>query len=80
MNSKLLSLFSTPRVENGDYRVPWTHPDKHKSRWSIYSLNLVIQLANLRPNPLMYCDKQRQLIQSIPASDEAEYKNRLTNY
>ena len=56
-------------------RVPWTHPDKYKSRWSIYSLNLVMQTAHLKPNPLMYCDKHGQFIKSIPASDAAEYAN-----
>ena len=54
-------------------RVPWVHPDKHKSRWSIYSLNLVMEIANLKPYPLMYCDKYGQFVKSIPSEGATEY-------
>jgi predicted SAM-dependent methyltransferase len=53
--------------------VPWTHPDKHKTRWSIYSLPLIFEAARLVSRPIMYCDKHGKLIQSVPSASDSEY-------
>lgn len=37
--------------------LPFTHPGKHKTRWSVYSLALMLQTAGFRVVPLIYCDK-----------------------
>ncbi|MGL4880978.1 MAG: class I SAM-dependent methyltransferase, partial [Waterburya sp.] len=54
-------------------KVPWSHPDKHKTRWSIYSLPLAIKDAGLIPRPIMYCDKHGEFFNSIPESSDSQY-------
>ena len=39
----------------GDPR--WYHPDKHKTRWSIYSLPWLLEQIGFRTRGLVYCDK-----------------------
>lgn len=39
----------------GDDR--WCHPDKHKTRWSIYSLGYVLEQLGFAVRGLVYCDK-----------------------
>jgi predicted SAM-dependent methyltransferase len=39
----------------GDHR--WYHPDKHKTRWSIYSLSYILQQTGFRTRGIVYCDK-----------------------
>jgi predicted SAM-dependent methyltransferase len=53
--------------------VPWSHPDKHKTRWSIYSLPLTLKAAGLVSRPIMYCDKYGKLAQSVPSASDSEY-------
>lgn len=36
--------------------LEWTHPSKHKSRWSIHNLPLLLGLAGFEPVPLAWCD------------------------
>ena len=38
-------------------RVDWNHPDVHKTRWSVYSLGLLLELAGFYAVPLAYCDR-----------------------
>jgi len=47
-------------------RLPFSHPDKHKTRWSVYSLGIALEVSGFRPNPLRYCDKQGTFIQNEP--------------
>jgi predicted SAM-dependent methyltransferase len=39
----------------GDAR--WLHPDKHKTRWSIYSLGCVLRECGFAAQGVVYCDK-----------------------
>jgi len=43
-------------------KVPYTDPSKHKTRWSIYSLEQIIKLAGFDSVPLRYCNKSGQYI------------------
>lgn len=47
-------------------RLPFTHPDKHKTRWSVYSLSEALRLAGFAPSPLRYCDREGQYVQLEP--------------
>lgn len=51
-----------------------THPEAHKTRWSIYSLPVAIKNAGLLPNPIMYCDKNGVFFESIPSESSEIYK------
>ncbi len=51
----------------------WTHPEKHKTRWSIYSLPLIIKMAELMPRPIMYCDKYGKFFNLTPSESDLEY-------
>ncbi len=53
--------------------VPWSHPDKHKTRWSIYSLPLAVKIAELTPRPIMYSDKYGKFFNLIPSEKDPEY-------
>jgi predicted SAM-dependent methyltransferase len=57
--------------------VAWNHPDKHKTRWSVYSLTTAMQTAALNPYPLVYCDKDGEFFQNIPSNDVPAYKTSL---
>jgi predicted SAM-dependent methyltransferase len=52
----------------------WTHPETHKTRWSIYSLPFAIKMAGLVPRPVMYCDKYGKFFDMTPSELEAEYQ------
>ena len=54
-------------------KMPFTHPEKHKTRWSVYSLCEAMRLAGLRPLPLRYHDKEGKFHDLPPASLRAEY-------
>jgi predicted SAM-dependent methyltransferase len=53
--------------------LPINHPESHKTRWSIYSLPLIIEAAGLSSNPLMYCDKYGKFHREIPTSSNHMY-------
>lgn len=52
-----------------------THPEAHKTRWSIYSLPVAIKTAGLLPNPIMYCDKNRDFFEQIPSESSEIYEH-----
>jgi predicted SAM-dependent methyltransferase len=49
-------------------KVPWTHHQKHKNRWSIHNFSEVLRLAGLTPRGVVYCNKEGEFRQEIPAS------------
>lgn len=53
--------------------MPLSHPEFHKTRWSIYSLPLIIKLAGLVPHPIIYCDKYGEFFQNFPSKSESIY-------
>jgi predicted SAM-dependent methyltransferase len=53
----------------------WTHPESHKTRWSIYSLPLALKTAQLLPRPIMYCDREGNFIDNRPRDTDTEYLN-----
>jgi predicted SAM-dependent methyltransferase len=55
-------------------RVGWDDPDKHKTRWSVYSLPGVIEKAGLKPFPLVYCDRHGNFFQSMPTDASPGYE------
>jgi len=57
-----------------DTKLPWSHPSKHKIRWSVYSLSEALKIANLSPIPLYYCDKLGHYICNEPASQKEFYE------
>lgn len=38
-------------------KLSYTHPDKHKTRWSVYLLSEVLNIVGFKCVPLRYCDK-----------------------
>jgi predicted SAM-dependent methyltransferase len=41
-------------------KLPFSDPEKHKTRWNVYSLSEAMRLVGLRPLPLRYCDRAGQ--------------------
>ena len=56
---------------------PYTHPEKHKTRWSVHSLSEALRLAGFRPLPLRYHDRHGKLHEYTPASMRNQYPARL---
>jgi predicted SAM-dependent methyltransferase len=56
-------------------RERWHEPDKHKTRWSVYSLTYALGQAGFAVNPLIYCDKFGKLHQEEPNRNTAIYRN-----
>ena len=53
--------------------MPFTHPEKHKTRWSVYSLSEALRLAGLRPVPLRYYDQEGVGHDHPPAEVRSQY-------
>ncbi|MCA9050654.1 MAG: methyltransferase domain-containing protein, partial [Planctomycetaceae bacterium] len=52
----------------GDPR--WYHPDKHKTRWSIYSLPWLLEQIGFRTRGIVYCDKfGRHVVRDVSVKD-----------
>lgn len=69
-------LRSYARPEVVGYPGPaldWSHPDKHKTRWSVYSLVTVLEMAGFRSIPLEYCDRNGNFKSRPPASRSSRY-------
>ncbi len=47
-------------------RVPWTDPAKHKTRWSVYMLNELLEQSGLVPVPVRWYDKHATLTELSP--------------
>lgn len=56
------------------HHVPWSHPDKHKTRWSAYSLPAVLEVAGFDPVLLHYCDKDGRCVERNPAELAESYE------
>ncbi|VGO18288.1 class I SAM-dependent methyltransferase [Pontiella sulfatireligans] len=56
-------------------RMPYSHPDKHKNRWSVYSLCEALEHAGFDGLPLRYCDRDGQYIKSDPRENKTYYRN-----
>lgn len=46
--------------------LEWTNPSKHKTRWSIHNLPLLLELAGFAPVPLAWCDAHGVFHQRAP--------------
>jgi predicted SAM-dependent methyltransferase len=51
----------------------WLHPDVHKTRWNIYSLDLLLRLSGFRVRPIVYCNKDGKYVHAWPQRDDPEY-------
>lgn len=58
-------------------KMPFTHPEKHKMRWSVYSLGEALRLVGFRPLPLRYHDVNGKLHDHAPASVRSDYPTPL---
>jgi predicted SAM-dependent methyltransferase len=54
--------YEPPEPPNYPSYRPEGHPNKHKIRWSVYSLTEVLQAARFRVVPIEYCTKDREHI------------------
>jgi predicted SAM-dependent methyltransferase len=59
----------------GDSR--WTHPDKHKTRWSIYSLSYVLEQIGFLTRGVVFCDRYGEYHVRTPDDSEPFYDNCL---
>jgi hypothetical protein len=41
-------------------KMGYAHPDKHKTRWSVYSFTEIIKLAGFEPVPIRYSDRMNK--------------------
>lgn len=50
-------------------QMSWTHPDKHKTRWNVYSLTFILKLAEFQVFPVRFLDRE---------GNEHNYCNKLS--
>jgi predicted SAM-dependent methyltransferase len=55
--------------------LPFTHPKKHKTRWSVYLLSEALALTGFEAIPLHYCDREGTLITRKPAELKETYED-----
>jgi predicted SAM-dependent methyltransferase len=55
--------------------IPWTHHQKHKSRWNVYSFSEVLRISGLDPQPIQYCSSDRQYHDELSAAAERARMN-----
>lgn len=54
-------------------RLSFSHPNKHRTRWSVYLLAEILELTGFRAIPLRYCDINGTYFCRMPADIEDEY-------
>lgn len=59
----------------GDNR--WYHPDKHKTRWSIYSLSYVLEQIGFVTRGIVFCDKFGEYHIHSPVAENLFYQDCL---
>ena len=47
-------------------RMRFTHPNKHKTRWSVYMLSEALKVTGFTVVPVRYCDRDGQYIKTEP--------------
>lgn len=55
-------------------RMSFSHPAKHRTRWSVYMLAEALTLAGFEPVPLVYCTKEGAFQDAIPGPRTAGYE------
>ena len=55
----------------------WHHPDKHKTRWSIYSLPYVLEQIGFVTRGVVFCDRFGNYVKQLPDDHEPFYKDCL---
>lgn len=46
--------------------LPYNHPNKHKTRWSVYMLTEALKICGFNAVPLRYCNRDGRYIQNNP--------------
>jgi predicted SAM-dependent methyltransferase len=54
-------------------RRGWGPPEVHKTRWNIYLLRLLLELAGFNVRPILYCDKNGRYINDWPSKNDKFY-------
>ena len=71
-----LRTYEPPEPEGyPDSNLPMTHSDKHKTRWSVYSLSEALREAGMEPVPLRYCDREGAYIRTDPQDIRDSYEH-----
>lgn len=53
----VLRTYEPHEPEGFPVDLPADHPQKHKVRWTVYSLSDALRAAGFEPRPLRYCDR-----------------------
>ncbi|HET8612397.1 MAG TPA: hypothetical protein VFL92_06485, partial [Sphingomonas sp.] len=48
-------------------RLPFNHPNKHKTRWNVYILSEILNLLGFVAIPVTYCSDTGEFIERNPA-------------
>lgn len=56
-------------------KVSYTHPSRHKTRWSVYSLTEALKIAGFKAILLRYCDKSGRYIRINPSNIKMQYEH-----
>tara|TARA_Y100000588_G_scaffold378576_1_gene459317 strand:+ start:790 stop:1500 length:711 start_codon:yes stop_codon:yes gene_type:complete len=68
-----LRNYLPPEPEGYPEKLPWDHPEKHKVRWTMYSLSDALIEAGLNPIALQYCDTDSNFYDNHPETLRGSY-------
>jgi SAM-dependent methyltransferase len=57
-------------------RTPWTHHQKHRMRWSGYSLSEALTVSGLTPRPVMFCTVEGKFVHELPSQHNGNHANK----
>lgn len=63
----VLRTYEPPEPDGFPVELPANHPQKHKVRWTVYSLSDALTEAGFAPNPIRYCDRDGNFIDNQPS-------------
>lgn len=72
-DADLRTYESPERVGFPNRNLPYSHPDKHKTRWSVYSLSQILECSGFNNFPLRYCDKFGSYMIHNPSDRPEDY-------
>jgi SAM-dependent methyltransferase len=73
-DADLRSYESPERAGFPGPETPWNDPFKHKTRWSVHSLPVTLELTGFSPVPLRYCDQEGNYVKRDPRDVAGSYE------
>ncbi len=75
-----LRTYEPPEEPGFPRKSAWTHHQKHKMRWNVYSLSAVLESCGFRAEPVVYCTRDGVFHNDVKTLDLASSSPRAASY